>query len=155
MPKETGEAWWTYCEIRESQRSLLVVGAWRAQVHQADQAWRVFCYSCTAALFSNGSISTWRVMKRFFAEFFSFLFDNISWCYFVFVSLFPYSCALHLLFVAHVYALEQYWLIAHMYCLLSKRKHKITPRCVVEEEIEELGKKPLRDPQIQNRFIRE
>ena len=45
-------------------------------------------------------------MERFFAEFFDFLFDNTSWCYFVFVSLFPYSCALHLLLIVHVYALE-------------------------------------------------
>ena len=29
-------------------------------------------------------------------------------------------------------------------------KHKITPRRVIEEEIEELGKKPLRNPSSQN-----
>ena len=57
-------------------------------------------------LFTSGSISTWRVVERFFAEFFGFLFDNMSWCYLVFASLFPYSCALHLLFVIYVYALE-------------------------------------------------
>ena len=27
--------------------SQLVAGAWRAQVHGVDYAWRVFCYSCT------------------------------------------------------------------------------------------------------------
>ena len=48
----------------------------------------LFVYS---NLFISGSISTWRVAERFFAKFFSFLFDNTSWCYFVFVSLFPYS----------------------------------------------------------------
>ena len=57
-------------------------------------------------LFTSGSISTWRVVERFFAEFFGFLFDNMSWCYLVFASLFPYSCTLHLLFVIYVYALE-------------------------------------------------
>ena len=29
-------------------------------------------------------------------------------------------------------------------------KYKITPRHVIEEETEELGKKPLRDPPSQN-----
>ena len=46
-------------------------------------------YLCTLTLFTSGSISTWRVAERFFAEFFSFLFDNTSQCYFVFASLFP------------------------------------------------------------------
>ena len=96
-------------------RSQLVAGAWRTQVHLVDQAWRVFCYSCNPTLFSSGLISTWRVTERFFAEFFGFLFDNMSWCYLVFASLFPYSCALHLLFVFHVYALEQYRFFVHIY----------------------------------------
>jgi len=34
-------------------------------------------------------------------------------------------------------------------------KHKITPRRVIEEEIEELGEKPLRDPPSRNRSTRE
>ena len=102
------------CGIRKASedktlRSLLLVGAWRAQVHGVDQAWRVICYSCTPTLFFSGSITTWRAAERFFAEFFGFLFDNTSWCYLVIASLFPYSCALLLLFVIHVYALEQYW----------------------------------------------
>ena len=50
--------------------------------------------------------TVWRAVERFFAEFFSFLFDNTSWCYLVVVSLFPYSYALLLLFVVLVYALE-------------------------------------------------
>ena len=29
-------------------------------------------------LFTSGLISTWRVVERFFAEFFGFLFDNMS-----------------------------------------------------------------------------
>ena len=32
----------------------------------------------------------------------------------------------------------------------EKCKHKITPRRVIEEEVEELGKKPLRDPPSRN-----
>jgi len=50
--------------------------------------------------------------ERFFAEFFGFLFDNTSPCYFEFTSLFPYSYALLLLFVVLAYALELYRLIA-------------------------------------------
>ena len=43
----------------------------------------IFVYS---NLFTNGSISTWRVTERFFAEHFGFLFDNMSRCYLVFAS---------------------------------------------------------------------
>ena len=56
-------------------------------------------------MLSSGSIIAWKVAERFFAEFFNFLFDNTSACYLVFASLFPYSYALLLLFVVHVYAL--------------------------------------------------
>ena len=71
------------CGIRKAReektlRSSLVAGAWS-----------VFCYSCTPTFFSSGSILTWRVVERFFVELFGFLFDNTSWCYFVFASLFP------------------------------------------------------------------
>ena len=81
------------CRIRKVREdktptSPLVVGVWRAQVHGVDYAWMVFCYSCTPTLFSSGSISTLRVVERFFTEFFSFLFDNMSWYYLVFASLF-------------------------------------------------------------------
>ena len=78
-------------KVREDKtsRSQLVEGAWRAQVHGVDYALRLFCYSYTPTLFSSGSISTWRVAETFFAKFFGFLFDNISRCYLVFVSLFP------------------------------------------------------------------
>ena len=89
-------------------RSPLVAGAWRAQVHLVNYAWRVFCYSCTPTLFSSRSILTSRITERFFAEFLGFLFDNTSWCYLMVASLFPYSCALLLLFVVHVYALEKF-----------------------------------------------
>ena len=63
----------------------------------------LFVYS---NLFTSGSISTWRIAERFFVEFFNFLFNNTSWCYLIFTSLFPYSCALLFLFIVHVYALE-------------------------------------------------
>ena len=96
LPKEADKAWWMQSEIlwdleaREDMtlRSLLVARAQRVQVHGVDQAQRVFCYSCTLTLFSSGSILTWRIVERFFAEFFGFLFDNTSWCYFVVASLF-------------------------------------------------------------------
>ena len=47
-----------YCGIRRAREdkvslSQLVAGAQRAQVHWIDQAWRVFCYSCTPTLFSS------------------------------------------------------------------------------------------------------
>ena len=82
------------CRIQKASedmtpRSPLVAGAWRAQVHGVDLAWRVFCYSYTPTLFISRSISTWRVAERFFAKFFGFLFDNTSWCYLVFASFFP------------------------------------------------------------------
>ena len=82
------------CGIRKAtkdkaSRSQLVAGAWRAQVHGVDWAWRVFCYLCTPNLFSNGLILTWRVVERFFTEFFDFLFDNTSQCYLVFTFLLP------------------------------------------------------------------
>ena len=83
-----------YCGIRKvkedmTSRNSLVVRAWRGQVYWVDYTWRVFCYSCTLTLFSSALILTWRVAKRFFTEFFSFFFDNMSRCYLVFTSLFP------------------------------------------------------------------
>ena len=60
--------------------TLLEQEVWRAQVHQVDQAWRVFCYSCIPTIFSNGLLTTWKVVERFYAEDFGFLFDNTSLC---------------------------------------------------------------------------
>ena len=120
-----------YCGIQKARedmtsKSPLVAGTQRAQVHWVDQSWKVFYYSCTLTLFFSGLISTQRVVERFFTEFFDFLFDNMSQCYLVFASLFPYSCTLHLLFVIHVYALEQYQFISHIYSYstLCLRKSK-------------------------------
>ena len=110
-----------YCgiwKVREDMtlRSLLVVGAWRVQVHWVDQAWRVFCYSCTPTLFSSESISTWRVAERFFAKFFDFFFDNTSRCYLVFASLFPTLKFYFILLIMDEYGLGQcYRLFALIY----------------------------------------
>ena len=92
-PVRLGRCNRAYCGIRKAReymtsRSLLVAGVWRAQVHWVDQAWRVFCHLYTPTLFSSGSITAWRAAERFFAEFFSFLFNNTSRCYLVFASLF-------------------------------------------------------------------
>ena len=57
-------------------------------------------------IFLVDRFTAWSKVEKFFAEFFSFFFDNVSWCYLLVVSLFPYSCALLLLFVFHVYTLE-------------------------------------------------
>ena len=60
----------------------------RAQVHQVDQAWRVFCYSCIPTSFSSGLLTVWKAVERFFVEYFGFLFDNTSPCYLcVYISL--------------------------------------------------------------------
>ena len=67
-------------KVREDKvpRSQLVAGAWRAQVHRVDQAWRVFCYSCPPTYSLVDQFIAWRAAERFFAEFFGFLFDNTS-----------------------------------------------------------------------------
>ena len=50
--------------------------------------------------------TAWRAAERFFAEFFGFLFDNMSWCYFVFASFFPALLAFILLLIFDEYGLE-------------------------------------------------
>ena len=89
LPKEAGEAWWMQSGVLRdpvSQRrqrlgvTSLEQEAWRAQVHQLDQAWRVFCCSCIPNSFSSRLLTTWRVTERFYAEDFSFLFNNTSLC---------------------------------------------------------------------------
>ena len=44
--------------------------------------------------FSSGLLTAWRVVERFYAEGFGFLFDNTSSVVLVFASLFPYLCLL-------------------------------------------------------------
>ena len=98
LPKEASEAWWMQSGILRdpiSQRrqrfgvTLLEQEAWRAQVHQVDQAWRVYCYSCIPTIFSSGLLTAWRATERFYAEGFGFLCDNTSCVVLVFASLFP------------------------------------------------------------------
>ena len=54
----------------------------------------VYCCSCIPTTFSSGLLTAWRAAKRFYAEGFSFLFDNTSLCCPVSTSLFPYLCLL-------------------------------------------------------------
>ena len=49
---------------------------------------------------------TWKNVEASKASVLYIYIDNMSWCYLVFAYLFPYSCALLLLFIVHVYALE-------------------------------------------------
>ena len=51
-----------------------------AQVHWVDQAWRVFCCSCIPISFFSRLLTAWRAVERFYAENFSFLFDNALLC---------------------------------------------------------------------------
>ena len=64
---------------KQVQRNLVGVGAWRAQIHWVDQAWRVFCCSCIPTTFFSGLFTTQRAAKRFYA----------SCVFLVFASLFP------------------------------------------------------------------
>ena len=86
--------------------SQLVARAWRAQVHGVDKAWRVFCYLCTPTHSSVDRFTAWKVTKKFFAEFFDFLFDNTSACYLVFAFFFLTLLAFFLLLIFDGYGLE-------------------------------------------------
>ena len=70
------------------QHNLIRVGAWRAQVHWVDQAWRVFCCSCISTIFFSRLFTAWRAVEMFYAEGFSFLFNNTSCVVLVFAYLF-------------------------------------------------------------------
>ena len=74
---------------KQVRPNLVGVGAWKAQVHWVDQAWRVFCCSCIPTTFFSGLFTAWRAAERFYAEGFGFLFNNTSFVVFVFASLFP------------------------------------------------------------------
>ena len=73
---------------KQVRRNLVGVGAWRAQVHWVDQAWRVFCCSCILTTFFSGLFIAWRAVERFYAKGFGFLFDNILCVVLVLASLF-------------------------------------------------------------------
>ena len=115
LPKEVSEAWRMQSGVLQdpkSQRRHNFEKSVGSRSLEGSSTWgrlglEVFCYSYTSTLFTSELISIWRVAERFFAEFFGFLFDNTSWCYLVVAFLFPYSCALLLLFVIHVCALDQ------------------------------------------------
>ena len=74
---------------KQVRRNLVGVGSQKAQVHWVNQAWRVFCYSCIPITFFSGLFTTWRMVERFYAKGFCFLFDNTSCVVLVFASLFP------------------------------------------------------------------
>ena len=74
---------------KQVRHNLVGVGAWRAQVHWVDQAWRVFCCLCIPTSFFRGLLTSWRAAERFYANNFGFLFDNTSGVVLVFASLFP------------------------------------------------------------------
>ena len=84
----TNSHWLMLWFIAESEKlkktkvwhNLIGVGVSRAQVHQVDQASRVFCCSCIPTAFFSGLFTAWRVAVRFYAEGFGFLFDNTSLC---------------------------------------------------------------------------
>ena len=50
---------------KQVQCNLVGVGAWRAQVHWVDQAWRVFCCSCIPTTFFSGLFTAWKAAERF------------------------------------------------------------------------------------------
>ena len=55
------------------------------------------CYSCTPTYSLVDQFIAWRTVERFFAELFSFLFDNTSVCYLVFAFFFSTLLAFILL----------------------------------------------------------
>ena len=55
---------------------------------------------------SSGSIIAWRAVERFYAEYFSFLFDNTSAYYLVFAFFFPTLLPFSLLLCYIDYGLE-------------------------------------------------
>ena len=71
------------CEIWKAREykalsNQLVAGAQRAQVHEVDQAWRVFHFLCTPTHSLVNRFIAWRAAKRFFTKFFGFFFFSIT-----------------------------------------------------------------------------
>ena len=87
FPKEDDEVWRMQSDVLQDPESKNLKGS-STLGRLGLEGLFLFVYS---NLFTNGSILTWKVAERFFAEFFGFLFYNTSWCYLVFASLFPYS----------------------------------------------------------------
>ena len=57
-------------------------------------------------LLSSGRFTAWRAAERFYAEYFNFLFDNISAYYLVFTFFFPTLLAFILLLCFNDYGLK-------------------------------------------------
>ena len=104
LSNEANEAWWMQSSvlwdpISQRKQRFGVISleqkVWRAQVHQIDQAWRVFCCSCISTSFFSGLLTTWRATERFYAENFGFLFNNTSLCCLCICIFLPYSFTFH------------------------------------------------------------
>ena len=102
FPKEDDEDWRMQLDVLQDPESKNLKGS-STLGRLGLEGLFLFVYS---NLFTNGLISTWRVAKRFFAEFFGFLFDNTSWYYLVFVFLFPYSSSFIVYCCLLAYGLE-------------------------------------------------
>ena len=83
LPKEVDETWWMQSDVLQDLESKNLKGS-STLGRLGLEGLFLFVYS---NLFTNGLISTWRVAKRFFTKFFSFLFDNTTWSYLVCISL--------------------------------------------------------------------
>ena len=116
LPKEAGEAWRMQSGVlrdpKNQRRHDSEKSIGSRSLEDSSTLGRLGLEGLLLFVYSN-FILQWidyrlEATERFFVEFFGFLFDNTSWCYLVVASLFPYSCTLLLLFVVHVYALEQF-----------------------------------------------
>ena len=95
---------WAYCGIqraREDTVRLNLVGEKSLEGLGASGrlGWRFYCYSCILTNFIVDHFTGWRATERFFAEFFSFLFDNMCRCYLAFASLYPLLFAFNYCYV--------------------------------------------------------
>ena len=121
--------------------SLVGVGAWRAQIHWVNQAWRVSCQFMYPNLLSSGSITTWRVAERFYAKDFGFLFDNTSLCCLCVCILLPYSFSFHITAVLYCIWLRVVYLFICsllLYPSLSLSQSKIYQAVIFNLESKQL-----------------
>ena len=75
-------------------------------MHWLDYAWRVSYYLCIPTNCLVDRFTVERAAERFYAEYFSFLFDNTSTCYLVFAFFFSTLLAFILLLCFNDYGLE-------------------------------------------------
>ena len=118
--------WWKFKHemkisvvLQLSRKKFMSKGSHEKAMWEAHaKSWRVKCQAAfrktshLARYPQNFLPSSWRVTERFFAEFFSFLFNNTSWCYPMFSSLFPHS----LCFTFIVYCSCLYTRVVLVYC---------------------------------------